>query len=139
MLSVVVVIDGVGVGLYLQEKRRSGSGAVAVAGGRKGKRAKDDYRLRIGSWNIGSLLEKSLELVEILRKRKINIACLQETKWVGSKARVVDGYKLWYSGSVRNKNGVGILVDNELRNQVAEVKRVNDRMMSIKLVIKGPS
>ncbi|XP_047262420.1 craniofacial development protein 2-like [Capsicum annuum] len=47
----------------------------------------------------------------------------------------MDGYKFWYSGSVREKNGVGILVDEKLRKQVVEVKRVNDRLLSIKLVI----
>ncbi|XP_047257570.1 uncharacterized protein LOC124889642 [Capsicum annuum] len=39
----------------------------------------------------------------------------QETRWVGSKARNVDGYKLWYSGSDIRPNKVGILVDEELR------------------------
>ncbi|XP_016579031.1 uncharacterized protein LOC107876677 [Capsicum annuum] len=47
----------------------------------------------------------------------------QETKWVGTKARDVDGFKLWYSGSERRHNGVGILVDEDLRGQVVEVKR----------------
>ncbi|XP_047263709.1 craniofacial development protein 2-like [Capsicum annuum] len=61
----------------------------------------------------------------------------RETKWVRSKARDVDGYKLWYSGSDRRRNGVGILVDEELRGQVVEIKRVNDRLMTIKLVIGG--
>ncbi|XP_047270291.1 craniofacial development protein 2-like [Capsicum annuum] len=49
----------------------------------------------------------------------------------------MDGYKLWYSGSVRHKKRVGILVDKELRKQVVEVKIVSDRLMSIKLVIGG--
>nr|XP_009789320.1 PREDICTED: uncharacterized protein LOC104236964 [Nicotiana sylvestris] len=78
-------------------------------------------RLRIGSWNIGTLTGKSIELVKILQKRRVNIACVQETRWVGSKARNVDGYKLWYSGAVRGKNGMGILVDRELREYVVEV------------------
>ncbi|KAF3643257.1 putative pre-mRNA-processing factor 6-like [Capsicum annuum] len=43
---------------------------------------------------------------------------------VGSKARDVDGYKLWYSESERRRNGVGILVDEALREQVVEVKRI---------------
>lgn len=34
---------------------------------------------------------------------------------MGSKARDVDGYKLWFVKSVRNRNGTGILVDEELR------------------------
>ncbi|XP_019251384.1 PREDICTED: craniofacial development protein 2-like [Nicotiana attenuata] len=78
---------------------------------------------------------KSIELAKIVQKRKVNIACVQETRWAGSKARNVVGYKLWYSGVVKGKNGVGILVDRDLRESVVEVRRVNDRLMFIKLVI----
>nr|XP_009631337.1 craniofacial development protein 2-like [Nicotiana tomentosiformis] len=104
---------------------------------RSSKWVKGASRLRVGSWNIGTLTGKYIELVKILKKRKINIACVQETKWVGTKARDVDGFKLWYSGGSRKRIGVGILVDRELREQVVEVRRVNDRMMMIKLVIGG--
>ncbi|XP_009626430.1 uncharacterized protein [Nicotiana tomentosiformis] len=78
---------------------------------------------------------KSIELAKILKKRKVNIACVQETRWVGSRTRNADEYKLWYSGVLKGKNGVGILVDRELRESVVEVRRVNDRLMSIKLVV----
>ncbi|XP_047264729.1 uncharacterized protein LOC124896896 [Capsicum annuum] len=44
---------------------------------------------------------------------------------------------MWYSGSERHQNGVGILVDEEFRWQVVEVMRVSDRLMTIKLVIGG--
>ncbi|XP_019257812.1 PREDICTED: craniofacial development protein 2-like [Nicotiana attenuata] len=37
----------------------------------------------------------------------------------------------------RGKNGVGILVDRDIRELVVEVRRVNDRFMSIKLVVGG--
>ncbi|XP_047264616.1 uncharacterized protein LOC124896819 [Capsicum annuum] len=78
-----------------------------------------------------------MELVKILRNRKINIVCVQETKWVGSRARDVDEYKLWYSSSERHRNEVGILMDEELKGQVVEVNRVSDRVMTINLVIEG--
>ena len=71
--------------------------------------------MRVWSWNIGTLQGKSIELVKILKKRRVSVACVQETKWVGTKARDVDRYKLWYAGSVRHRNGVGILVDEDLR------------------------
>jgi len=54
---------------------------------------------------------------------------------VGAKVRVVDGYKLWYSGSNRAKNGVGILVDKELVDSVVEVSHKSDRIMAIKIVV----
>ncbi|KAM3304944.1 hypothetical protein P3S67_011810 [Capsicum chacoense] len=108
--------------LGVGEEGRAGGGVGPRSGvrGGRGRRVAGVDRLRVGSWNIGTLQGKSIELVKILRKKRINIACVQETRWVGSKARDVDGYKLWYSGSERRKNGVGILVDEELRGQVVE-------------------
>lgn len=41
---------------------------------------------------------------------------------------------LWSRGG---KNGVGILVDRDLRELVVEDRRVSDRLMSIKLVVGG--
>jgi len=65
----------------------------------------------------------------------MNIACIQETKWVGAKACEINGYKLWYSGGTRPRNGVGILVEKELTNRVVEVRRKSYHIMSIKLVL----
>ena len=47
----------------------------------------------------------------------------------------MDKYKLCYSKGVTIRNKVGILADCELREEVIEVRRINDRMMMIKLVI----
>ncbi|XP_019228557.1 PREDICTED: uncharacterized protein LOC109209697 [Nicotiana attenuata] len=97
-------------------------------------RAKGAIRLRLGSWNIGTLTGKSIELANILEKRKINIACIQETRWVGEKVRDVDMFKLWYFGR-EGQERVGILIDKDLRELVVEVRRVNNRLMTIKLVV----
>ncbi|XP_070036293.1 uncharacterized protein [Nicotiana tomentosiformis] len=101
--------------------RGLGQGSGGGTGPIGGKGNKGAYRLRIGSWNIGTLTGKSIELAKILQKRKVNIDCVQEIRWVGSKARNADGYKLWYSGGVKGKNEVGILVDRELRDGYGEV------------------
>ena len=71
-------------------------------------------------------------------RRRINIMCLQETKWVGTKAKELDtsGFKLWYTGKVRAKNGVGIIVDKTWKNNVVEVKRIGDRILSLKMVLE---
>ena len=104
----------------------------------RGKRSRKGVgldRVRLASWNVGTLTSKSLELVQALRRRKVSIACIQETKWRGAKARESDGFKLWYSGGSRARNGVGILVEKELIDRVVEVRRKSDRIMSIKLVL----
>jgi len=41
---------------------------------------------------------------------------------VGTKAREVDGYKLWYLGSNKARTRVGILFDKELIDFVVEVR-----------------
>lgn len=51
---------------------------------------------------------------------------------MGTKARDVDGFKLWCLGGSTNRNGVDVLVNRELRELVVEARRVNDRMMVIK-------
>ncbi|XP_026679449.1 uncharacterized protein LOC103509265 [Diaphorina citri] len=72
-----------------------------------------------------------------MERRKIQILCVQETRWKGDKAKVLaEGYKLFYSGADhRGRNGVGIIVDKELKEEVCEVERINDRIMSMKLAI----
>jgi len=54
--------------------------------------------------------------------------------WVGAKAKEIDGFKLSYSRVKRTTNGVGILVKSDLVEQVVEVRRKSDSIMSIKLV-----
>ncbi|XP_070054793.1 uncharacterized protein [Nicotiana tomentosiformis] len=103
--------------------------------GKGGKGKKGAYRFKIGSLNIGTLTGKYIKLARILQKRKLNIACVQKTRWVGSRVRDADGYKFWYSIVLKGKNEVGILVDRDLRESVVEVRWVNDRLMSIKLVV----
>ena len=63
-------------------------------------------RIRLGSWNVGSLTSKLRELVDTAVRRRVNILCVQETKWKGQKAKEVDntGFKLWYTGTTSNKN-----------------------------------
>ncbi|CAH0731083.1 unnamed protein product, partial [Brenthis ino] len=44
-------------------------------------------KVRIVCWNVGSMTGRSLELSEVLLRRRISICCIQETKWKESKAR----------------------------------------------------
>jgi hypothetical protein len=40
-------------------------------------------RIRLGSWNVGSLTGKLREVVDGAVRRRVNILCIQETKWKG--------------------------------------------------------
>ena len=93
-------------------------------------------RIRFSTWNIGTLKGKVWEVTGVRRDRKINILCLQETKWVGEKAKDIDGYKIWYTDKVSRRNGVGIILDEIWKKNVVEVYRSGDRLLSIKMVIE---
>ncbi|XP_065315497.1 uncharacterized protein LOC135924369 [Gordionus sp. m RMFG-2023] len=84
--------------------------------------------MRITCWNVGTLIGKSFEVAQMLKRRKVHIACLQETRWNGTKARELgEGYKLFYSGSPNRRNGVDIVLSESLKDKVVEVKRCSDR------------
>ncbi|KAK3531455.1 hypothetical protein QTP70_020536 [Hemibagrus guttatus] len=101
---------------------------------RKGK----SVGLRIGTLNVGTMTGKGRELADMMERRKVDILCVQETRWKGSKARSIGaGFKLFYYGVDRKRNGVGVVLKEEFVRNVLEVKRVSDRVMSLKLEIEG--
>ena len=70
----------------------------------------------------------------MVKRRNLDILCVQETKWKESKARNVGGgCELFYNGADGRRNGIGIAVREELVKSVLEVKRVSERLMVIKL------
>ena len=55
--------------------------------------------LMLASPNVGMLTGKGAELVDLMKRRKVSILHLQETRWKGAKAREMGcGYKLYYNG-----------------------------------------
>ena len=75
-----------------------------------------------------------MEIADVLRRRKVDIACVQEVKWKVSKARNVGhGYKLFYHGDTSNRNGVGIIVREERTKDILEISRISDRIILLKL------
>lgn len=92
--------------------------------------------MRVGTLNVGTMKGKGRELADMMERRKVDILCVQETKWKDSKARNIGGgFKLFYHGMDRKKNG--IILKEENSKSVLEVKRVSDRIMSVKLEIEG--
>jgi hypothetical protein len=55
-----------------------------------------ESRIRLGSWNVGYLTGKLRELVDTTIRRRMNILCVQDTKWTDQKAKEVEntGFKL---------------------------------------------
>ena len=98
---------------------------------------KSDERLgvRVGTWNVGIMSGRGKEVCEELRKRRMNVCCLQEVRLRGQGARFmgVKGrrYKWWWSGNSDGTGGVGVLVKEELCEKVVEMRRKGDRVMTV--------
>ena len=100
---------------------RTGSGRVtrdrpqqprAGEGNARGNESESES-IRIASLNVGTMKKKSSEVVETMERRRIDICCLQETRWRGGSARLLQGkeakYKFHWSGNDKGLGGVGIL------------------------------
>lgn len=51
------------------------------------RRVIDAKPFKIGTLNIGRLAGKRREVVNVLKRRELDVLCLQEAKFKGSKAR----------------------------------------------------
>ncbi|KAK6762979.1 hypothetical protein RB195_023618 [Necator americanus] len=96
-------------------------------------RHRQQHPVRLATLNVATLTAKSRELADSLRKRCVDICCVQETRFKGSKSRELgDGYKLIYHGT-SNCSGVGIILNESFRNSVTAVDRLSVRLMAVKV------
>jgi exonuclease III len=104
---------------------------------RRVRKLAEPTRIRLGSWNVGSLTDKLRELVDAAIRRRVNILCVHETKWKGQKVKEVEdtSFKLWYTGTTSGRNGVGILINMSLKDGVVDVRRQDDRIILVRLVV----
>ena len=94
---------------------------------------------RVATVNVGSLDSRENEVAETLRRRNVDVACLQELKSKGEGARWIVGdstrYKLYYIGNESGTSAVGIMVKEKWVEQVFAVNRVCSRIMTISLMV----
>nr|XP_027210414.1 craniofacial development protein 2-like [Penaeus vannamei] len=78
------------------------------------------------------------KIVDLMNRRRININCVQETKWKGCKAREIgNGFKFFYNGRDGKCNGVGIILNDDIKKGVLSVKRQSDRIIWMRVDLEG--
>ena len=97
-------------------------------------------QIRVGTVNVGTMNKKSHEVAEMLSRRKVDICCLQETRWRGGSARKIQGrdstYKFFWCGSDSSGfGGVGIMLAEKWIDAVISVDRHNHRCLQLRLQI----
>ena len=84
------------------------------------------WSFRVSTWNIDSLTGRAGELVEVLAERRMDVVCVQETRWRGSGCRffgvIGKRYKLFWMGSKAKSDGVGIFVGEKWVYSVVSVE-----------------
>ena len=65
-----------------------------------GKSPDVQFGIRFSTWNVGSMSGKWGEISETLKRRCVDICCLQEMRWKGQGAKMTgNGFKfLWIWG-----------------------------------------
>jgi hypothetical protein len=106
--------------------------ATAEGGGKCTRKKWKGKNLRVGTANVGSMSGRGGEVVEMLRNKRLDFCALQETRWKGSGAQVMGGYKFFWQGG-KGGAGVGLMVADRWVDSVLEVRRVDDRIMVVRV------
>ena len=107
------------------------------------KNKKINTRLRVATWNVGTLKSRSAEVLETLSRRRIDICGVQEHRWKGgitaNQVRTLKGkdckYRFYYCAHESGFGGVGVLLAENWADKVIEVQRISDRILLLKLII----
>ena len=72
-----------------------------------------------------------------MKRRKMEVLCVQETKWKGDRARkMAEGYKMLHAGGDGRSNGVGIIVNVEISKEVVRVERWQGRIIAVWMMLR---
>ena len=112
---------------------------VAVQGAVDGHATCSQTGWRFGTWNVGTLTDRSSEVAVELWQRRVDVCAVQEIRWKGEGTRFVGPagrrYKLWWKGD-KGIGGVGVMVEERLVDKVIEVRRRSDRVIVVIMMIE---
>ena len=94
--------------------------------------------MRIGTWNVRGINGKEVELIEEIKKYRIDLLGITETKKKGQFLETIDNYKIIYSGvnkTERAKAGVGIAIREDLYED-SDFRCINERLLEIDIELK---
>jgi exonuclease III len=102
---------------------------------------RDGGEIKVCTVNVGTMVGKGREVLDMLHRRKVYVCCVQEVRYKGSGATTVGGgeekYKFWYIRNKDGRGGVGIFVRYGLVKDVVRVVRTSDQVIRIEMVFGG--
>ena len=110
-----------------------GSGNLRLRGGHSASAQKDCFR--VATLNVGTLRGRVCEVAETLSRRRVDVCCLQETRYRNKGCRTITGreekMKLFWSGNGEGTAGVGIMIAEEWVDKVFDVQRKRESLVEI--------
>ena len=64
--------------------------------GHCGESSKHLRKFRVGTLNVNTLRGRECEVVETLSRRKVDVCCIQETRYRGGNCRIIKGKDMCY-------------------------------------------
>jgi hypothetical protein len=103
-----------------------------------GKETRDRIKVTpsIMTWNVRELYTKENEIINVMKKKKINIVISTKTKKKLNSTKDMDDFAMLWSGvpqSKRASSGVAIIVDKKWKNYIKNYTFVNDTIVIVKL------
>jgi len=80
---------------------------------------------------------KAAEVVDMMMRRKVDVCCVQETRWKGEGVKMIKAnnvkYKFYWKGGKEGLGGVGVLISEKIVDKVVEVEKYGERLIRVKL------
>lgn len=96
--------------------------------------------MRIGTWNVRGISDKRTEITSEIKKYKLDIAVLSETKRKGRGYEDEDEYVHFWSGVDKNERaraGISVLIKKQLKNYILNYSYISERILTVTLKIYG--
>jgi hypothetical protein len=115
-------------------RSRKDIGSGRVGGNFDIRLGKKDLGIRIGSWNVRTLLAagKLENLKREAERYRLDIVGISEARWKEKGETRIEDWMFYHSGGDMARNGVGIIVSKKFCNSVQKVKYISDRLIMIR-------
>ena len=85
---------------------------------------------------MGTMRGEAWDVVELMKRRKIEVLCVKEPQWRGHDRKMAYGYKMLHAGGDGRSNGVNNIVNVEISKEVVRVERWQGRMIAVWMIIR---
>ena len=99
----------------------------------KGRKRKNTYNIAI--WNVRSMYKGKLNIVQKeMNRMDIDISGISKMKWLGNgHFRSANNTVMYLGHNNHRKNGVGMIITNQVSKSLIGYKAVNDRIIYIRV------